>query len=38
MLDEGDGGPDNLVQRIDLDAFMLANRTVWPPMPAMQTS
>jgi hypothetical protein len=36
-LKEGDIGPDFLCLRMDLDVVMLANREVWPPMPAMQT-
>jgi len=36
-LAEGDRGPDFIVLRMELDGVMLARRTVWPPMPAMQT-
>ena len=36
-LVEGDIGPDFLCLRMDMDVVMLANRTAWPPMPAMQT-
>lgn len=36
-LREGDRGPNFICVRMDLDDAMLAGRTDWPPMPAMQT-
>jgi hypothetical protein len=36
-LTEGDIGPNYICLRADIDAVMLAGRSEWPPMPAMQT-